>query len=728
MKNLMKYVCLVLILGMTTQCKDYLTVKNPGQMDNDFVMSSPEEAFKTLAWCYSEYRTGVANGGRYNFQDPISSDVEWHGENLNNCRVGIMATSEILLGDMNAQFTSLSSIMGRALRIADAIAETRGFQDNNPVWRHLYGEAITMWAQCAFKLAIHWGDVPFGYENKVIDAEYIELTNRFDIYDKIISELKRVEGMMYTVNGGTAVLPVSGERLNRSFANALIGQVALHAGSWQTIREDVPGLYEGRSFEKKLQGDPALSYARLENPARTAYLEEAAEYLNRALTVHNNTVRLITTDARATNNPYQVHWQIINNRGTGLGAVNGASPESFWEVPCVAGTSGGPQYDLGRPFGSGNIAGITPTLNLNTFSSVSITPAFAWGGYDNNDKRRDVSITTTATIHQTGFIGQHPAPLPYAACAELLIAFGQGSRHAGGGAKLNKWDWNRAAEPWNSGIVGTMIGQGNGSASGMNFTILRWSDVALMLAEAYAQTGKPGDAITLVNQLRTRAGVTPISGLSGDALLDAIAHERKLELLGEGAIKWCMIRSGKFIDRIVVARAEQKLIQDNLTSQGYHTFANGNQISNYVWLKYGNIDGAIKITECTPANLSPTDPTYPFLYPGWRGVYDWFRTNAEDKNLGIKGLHNYIDPNGPEAAALEADGWVRTAYALLLTDTDNQRFMSERMFGGTAGSASGTSGIVGRENQAPRYFFPIPATTIEQLEAGIGNGYGLPNP
>ena len=50
----------------------------------------------------------------------------------------------------------------------------------------------TLRAYCAWELVRHFGDVPFGYENQVV-TEYV-LSSRFEIMDKVLAELKAVEG------------------------------------------------------------------------------------------------------------------------------------------------------------------------------------------------------------------------------------------------------------------------------------------------------------------------------------------------------------------------------------------------------------------------------------------------------------------------------------------------------------------------------------------------------
>jgi len=698
MKNLVKYICLALTLCIFTQCSDYLEVKNPGQSDDDFVTSSPDEAFKMLSWCYGVYRLDVAHGGNYNFQDPLGSDAEYMTEytTANNTIARLQPEAVSNINERETQYNQLNVILARCERIAEVIAATPGYQSDvagsqPTAWTQLYGEAKTLWALCAFKLAIHFGDVPFGYANKYV-TEY-ELTSRFEIFDQIISELQAVEGKMYRVGEGG----ITAERMNRSYANALIGQAALYSGSWQTIRTDVEGLYGSLQFTTKGTDDGMCVYARRND--YMDYIRIAEQYLDLAVNANKGTVRLITTDSRPTNNPFQVHWQIINSRGLGLQSVNGTSPESFYEVGCiVAGGNEEHPYSQGRPGSNGTVGG----FSMNVFGAIRIIPTFFYKAYEEGDKRRDVSMVISGTNHAAR-TASPAAP----AGAEALIPLGVGTRIGGGGPSINKWDFNR-------GDVPNFPNMQNRS-SGMNYTVLKMSDAMLMLAEAKAILGTDNaGAVNLVNQIRERAfgnSNKNIGSLSGDALLDAIYAERSLELLGEGAIRWDMIRSGKLNERAIAVRAEMNAMMAGLEANGYYTFPSGRTISNYVWIKYVSVDGTTKTTQ------DCTDETDPARFPGWRGVFNWDGT-AGNKNLAIKGLYEYIDPNGPEAAALVADGYVRQNWGIDIWNVQNNRNMFDvNIF----------SGIVGRENKAPRYYHPMPLVVIDQSKGKVTNGYGLPN-
>jgi hypothetical protein len=83
-----------------------------------------------------------------------------------------------------------------------------------------------------------------------------------------------------------------------------------------------------------------------------------------------------------------------------------------------------------------------------------------------------------------------------------------------------------------------------------DFVVLRYADVLLIRAEALARIAGSGTvandaaALALVNQIRTRAGVTPFATLTADNLL----AERGREMFVEMTRRQDLIRFGKFAD------------------------------------------------------------------------------------------------------------------------------------------------------------------------------------
>lgn len=68
----------------------------------------------------------------------------------------------------------------------------------------------------------------------------------------------------------------------------------------------------------------------------------------------------------------------------------------------------------------------------------------------------------------------------------------------------------------------------------VNFTILRYAEVLLNLAEALNEAGRSADALTPLNEIRTRAAVPEITETDQTALREIIRDERRKELLFEG--------------------------------------------------------------------------------------------------------------------------------------------------------------------------------------------------
>ena len=675
MKNILKTMLALALTATMTGCDDYLNVSSPSKTDDTFVTSTPEETFKTLAWVYAEYRQNAASGGNYNYED-VTSDAEYYPEyNSANNIIGMLYPESAAITNQNTQFNSLFNALARAARVAEIIKAKSEYQTAAEAgttndWTQLYGEAVTLRAFFYFELVRHFGDVPYGVENSIVDT--YALTSRFDILDEVISSVQAVEPLMYRLGEGG----ITAERLSRTYANALIGEAALHAGGWQTIRTDVAGLYGDVQFEKKGTEANGCVYARRTDYKN--YYTIAQKHLSAAVNEQKGTLALITNDDRTyANNPFQRHWQYIHDLKV--------SPESLFEVGNVAPNQSEHPYSQGRPSNGGG----SNAAPCKVFGAIRIIPTFYYTGYEEGDRRMDASMTVTGSSGDGN---------------EAILSFAPGSKLLGG-ISTNKWDDNRMNPPY-------VAKQRN---SGLNYCVCHLADVMLLLAEAEAELGNDSKALSYVNQLRERAFGNSnhnLSGLSGDALKNAIWNERKLELLGEGDIRWDMIRSGQFTERTQKVRAEMKAMIAGLEANGYYDFGNGRVISNYIWTKL--------VQKENPLTYD-ADPSDPALYPGWRGQYDYAslssiasKVKGTAHNLAIKGLFEYIDPNGAEAAALEDEGYTKTDWGVTIVANKNTIYDRNILSG------------LGESGAAPRYFHPLPFEVINQSDGNVTNGYGLP--
>lgn len=87
--------------------------------------------------------------------------------------------------------------------------------------------------------------------------------------------------------------------------------------------------------------------------------------------------------------------------------------------------------------------------------------------------------------------------------------------------------------------------------SPVNNKVIRYADVLLMAAEAHNRKPSPNDVLSrqYLNEVRDRAQLGDVN-LSGQALTNAIYHERRVELAGEGHRFFDLVRTGKAVDEI----------------------------------------------------------------------------------------------------------------------------------------------------------------------------------
>lgn len=89
--------------------------------------------------------------------------------------------------------------------------------------------------------------------------------------------------------------------------------------------------------------------------------------------------------------------------------------------------------------------------------------------------------------------------------------------------------------------------------TGTDFPLFRYPHVLLMLAECYVRDGG-GDPVSLVNQVRRRAGLDPLSSVT----LEDVIHERRVEFHCE-ADRWdVLVRTGKAVDVMMAHGAEER--------------------------------------------------------------------------------------------------------------------------------------------------------------------------
>ena len=706
MKKLLNIILSALtILGMTG-CKDYLDTYSPSVLDRQSVFSSEESARSALHYGYETFRANVDIHSIGLFWNTVwGSDIEDSQDLYSEGNSGIVEKwfypggTENYNIDANSgkqAFIKLYETISVANSLITSFESLDNFEEmmtgdpNN--LSDIYGQAVALRATCYWELCRWWGDVPY----VINPGEKAEgLKSRFAIYDLELKELMAVEPHMYRAGEGTSRADV----MNRSYVQGLIGRICLYNGGYATRRTDlgadfyVDGDGHVLNFEDwSIEKNHAIYGRRsdwqdLFKIART-YLQACAD--------NPGSVVLHTTDPRSTGlnreqygNPFQYTFQQMHAGDNMI-----LADESIYEVPMEYDYySSRPAY-IGRPSSGGN--GQAPCIACG---QDRIQVRFYYGWFEKNDMRRDASVSVTGSTGQ----GQ-----------ELIQSFDRSAWGRGAGPGTNKWDWNRLPSPNTQSY----------STSGINVSYMRISHVYLMLAEVYAALGDDGNARMWLAKIHNRAfpgGNDPdfdryISACG--SVYNAVIKERALEFSGEGMRRWDIIRTGILPHVAVEDRQDMKAIIDGISTDGYYTFANGNQISAYIWTKMVDAkkEYGYRLTTQTPADKQDD----PVLYPGWRGQHnDWgsivpVYASQNLTNVAIKGLFRYIAPGSEEASALEADGYVQTPWAVDMPKYEDS--YASKLFAGY------TDADYAAKNP-PIYMLPFTYQVL--LNSGITNGYGF---
>lgn len=706
MKKILNIALAVSVVLTMIGCDDFLDTSSESVVDRDFVFFSEESARSALYYGYETLRANRSLHSTGFFWHPVwGSDIEDSQDTYNEGSAGILqkwfypggtSTYNIDTGEGTEVFTKLYETISVAnslitsFELLPNFAEIMTGEPNS--LSDVYGQAVALRATCYWELCRWYGDVPH-----VLQAgqKAEGLASRYAIYDYHIQKLIEVEPHMFRAGEGSNRANV----MNRTYVQGLIGRLCLYNGGYATRRTDL-----GTNFYVDSEGN-TLSFEDWSVEKNNAIYGRRSDWRNifniakqylQACVNNPGSVVLHLTDPRSNgsngqiyNNPYQYIFQQMH-----AGDNVTLADESIYEIPQEYNYSSDRPAYIGRPSSGGN--GQAPCVACG---QDRIQAHFYYGWFDNKDMRRDVSVTVTGSTGQ----GQ-----------ELIQSFERSNWGKGSGPATNKYDWNRLPAP-NTQSYGT---------SGINISYMRISDIYLMLAEVCAALGEEGNARNYLSAVHNRAfpgGNDPNFDryiTDCGSVYNAVIKERALEFSGEGVRRFDIIRTGILPEVAVENRKVMKAIIDGVRANGYYTFENGNQIPAYIWTKMVDARNSYgyRLTTQTPADKQDD----PVLFPGWRGQHDdWGGVvpaygSETMTNVAIKGLFNYIAPGSAEAAALEADGYVQTPWAIDMLKYEES--YATKLFAGYT-DADYTA------KNPPIHL--LPNTYQVLLNTGITNGYGF---
>ncbi|WP_062127025.1 RagB/SusD family nutrient uptake outer membrane protein [Geofilum rubicundum] len=645
-KYILGIVCFATVFS---SCEDYLEVEAPSSFDTDYVFSNTEDAKMMLMGAYQLFAEDTYTSRMSNvWMQNTDVEVMQPSANPDGSRRDVWSLQGGFLSGFNDIFKSWRDnylVIDRANQIIEGIQASS--LANDPTMRMYLGEAYALRAYRYYLLINFFGDVPYFTEAAKAGMELdIPKTDKNIIYTGCIQDLVDIEGEMFFADEYSAGI----ERMNREFAMGMISRLALfRAGYGMTV----DGTMKKADDYLDTSGDESLAvtYTALDGSQRVARTSEDYYLLAREYAQ-----KLVALKDRALNADFA---KVFRNQCEWIAPVN---DDVLFEVAFMAANGGDVGWCVGTTVRSSSKGSTTIQVNLS--------PAYYFS-FDDADVRRD------ATVSKVEFVSDTEEQV--SSITGLAVA-----------------KWNRL---WLNSSPGASSSKG----TGINWPLMRYSDVLLMLAEAENELNGPSalakDALKRVRRRafpaeahasKVEAYVNNIT--SEEDFFNAVVDERAWELGGEGLRKFDLVRWNIYGQKIV----ETKETLNNMGKAAHQLEMSNPEVAQYANLAdylYYQIDNG----HITFLNTKYKPELVPEL------IVDVTELDAE----------------GNEGAYARAN-WARNLFKKVTDENSGEEYYepadyTERCWRGYK-DESGQSAVP--------YLLPISTQTIEASEFLTNEGYG----
>ena len=524
MKKLKYLLALVPILFLSC-ADDFLDTKSRSKHDVSYVYSSLSFTENAMNGIYAMLTDSYIYGQKISTNWPTNSDIEFAGLSddpkppTRDAGASNYYASEL---NQNLKWNNIYKLNELATTAVEGIRNSPLLQTSDSVTMKAYlGEALTLRALSYFELVKFFGDVPFKEGPTLTDLSniYIGRVDRDTIYKHIVDDL--LEAQQYVPWQGESAGRSSysnPEKISKGFIKGLAARVALFAGGW-SLRDR--NLFPDMDIEVNLNVQEMNGYVVGRTKDWKRYYEIAAQQTAEIIGSAENPHGLQTS--------YEDFWKSVN------ALTFSSANESLFEVAFGVGNSG----DIGSLIGMNLAAGSKQFGGRGTSGGNVKTSAYYFYSFNPQDTRRDVTvinITYTADDKEK-FEGS-----PYG------LNFGKWRIY---------WMSDTYKELYKVGLDGRV-------STGINWILMRYSDVLLMFAEAQnelygADVNNAVAGMTARNALekvRTRAfgqGHPSVTQYDSD-FFEAIVNERAWEFGGEAVRKYDLLRWGILSERIEIQK------------------------------------------------------------------------------------------------------------------------------------------------------------------------------
>ena len=364
------------------------------------------------------------------------------------------------------------------------IQRSKLYLSGNTQMRNMLAEAYTLRAQFYFDLVKIWGDVPF-FTLPHIPSTHLPVYPAKTDRDSIYDHL--LADLKFVEDSSLIGWrsQSSTERVSLEVVKGLRARIALHRAG-----------YSLRANGQMVQGSNANTYYQI-------VTQECGDIINHYGQALNPSFKSVFTNNANHIFDKEILWAVgAAESGSNNGNTN--TKLGYYDGPKLNDV---PVYDS-----SATLTSMTVAQYGN--GSLVVLPSYFYK-FDSSDSRRDVTI---CIYNPTTYSGDTVVGTPTTKLTD---------------GKFRR-DWVSPA-PFN-----------NAEYMGIDWPLLRYSDILLMYAEADNElnSGPSPNALNYINWVRIRANVIPISsvGMTHDIFFNVLEKERSLEFGGEGLRKYDLIR------------------------------------------------------------------------------------------------------------------------------------------------------------------------------------------
>lgn len=538
MKKLTTYILCLLAGGSVTLTSCDLEAESVSSMDEQVVFNTEALADAAVMAIHQSFGQTNSYRGRYITYYGMNTDAEvWRAygdldnpENDRDASLSVYAAQpdNSYMNTANNVWNYLYEAVERANKAIQSMENNSDLTNTN--MRQLYGELLTLRAYIYFDLVKTWGDVPYRFEPNTSETVYLPRTDRVVILQKLVEDLGVAEDYVGWPNENSYTQTV--ERVSKAFTKGLRARIAL--------------FLAGQSYYP----NEGVRYNLTDEAARQEMYQIAYDECSEVIAQQCN---ILATD-------FKTYWQSVNQEQLAAGG------ESIYEMPFAAGR--------GRVSYSWGTRHTTDTQNPATQPYDQWTQLMAggrgapsqtlWYDYDPEDARRNVTcVPYIWRIDGTCTEGTGTGGAAAFCNAYKLISGG------GGGG----WSFGKYRMEWMTRKVTST------NDDGINWVIMRYSDIYLMAAEAANELGDLNGAKTYLEPVLSRSlPATKVNEIlaaatNHDSFFRTIVEQRKLEFAGEQLRKTDLIRWGLLKTKLDETKEKEAALANRTSiSTAYGTY------------------------------------------------------------------------------------------------------------------------------------------------------------